>query len=504
MPARVRAVDVPHHIRLEDYRSVEHLDAAVDACARLGAEVGDLLGTGRVWMLNSTETGGGVAEMLPREVSLLSDVGVDCRWLVLEPDDVEFFRATKLLHNMIHGEAPGAPMERIVDVYRRVSDEAARSLRTHVESDDLLVVHDPQPLAAGAALPSDHCPCRVWRCHIGLPWENEHTRAAWAMLEPHLGPYQRLLFSSERYVPAHVEHKSGVLHPGIDPLSHKNRELRPTKLVGILRSAGLVPGPAVPEWARFRAPVRRLVDGAFQTSPIDDLLFGPFVLQVSRFDRLKGFHLLIPAFERLLQTGAARAMHHKVDTARAAAELSRTKLVLAGPDPAGVADDPEAQSVLDELVAQHAALPADVARRVHVLLLPMESPKENALVVNALQRAASVVAQCSIEEGFGLTVTEALWKATPVVASDVGGIGIQIRPGTDGLLVEDAADPDALAAALFDQLFLSRPAAAMAASGRRRVAGHFLLLVQVRRWLEELRALLLAREARRGGAAAHP
>src|SRR3954471_14524489 len=111
-------------------------------------------------------------------------------------------------------------------------------------------------------------------------------------------------------------------------------------------------------------------------------------------------------------------------------------LVLAGPDVTAVADDPEGAEVFAEVEAAWRELPPPVRRRVHLALLPMEDADENAVIVNALQRRADVVVQKSLAEGFGLTVSEAMWKARPVVASNVGGIRDQIEDGVTGMLVE--------------------------------------------------------------------
>jgi len=501
MGARLRVIDVARTTHLGHYRLVGDLAPQVDALVASAAEVRRLSGARRVWMLNSTESGGGVAEMLPRLCSLLTELGLDARWLVLEPGDAAFFGATKALHNMLHGRAPSEPVETIAEAVRRTSAEAATSLRSFVDSEDVLIVHDPQPAAIPGFLAPEHRPALLWRCHVGVPFENEHTRAAWKLLEPALAPYTRLLFSSERYVPRVLEGRSGVLQPGIDPLSHKNRELHVHKLVGVLRAADLIDGPPPPRWTQFARGARRLTRDGWVEAPIPDFLFVPVVLQVSRFDRLKGFDVLMPAFERALRFGAERAAHLRVDSERGESELARTILILAGPEPAGIADDPEAARVLAELCQQWQALPDAVAARVHVVQLPMASVKENALVVNALQRSACVIAQCSLEEGFGLTVTEALWKGVPVVASNVGGLSIQVRRGTDGLLVDDPRDADAVADALIQQLLLRLRAEAMAASGKRRVAEHFLVITQMRRWLEEIGIVLHARAEGRGVAA---
>ena len=133
---------------------------------------------------------------------------------------------------------------------------------------------------------------------------------------------------------------------------------------------------------------------------------------------------------------------------------------------------------------------------MHLLRLPMESAKENALIVNALQRIAAVVVQASREEGFGLTATEAMWKATPVVASNVGGLEVQIRDRIDGRLVDDVPNPDAWAEALLEAIAHPKAAEAMARSGRSRVRDHFHVLVQLRSWLLEFLRILAAVEER--------
>ena len=101
-----------------------------------------------------------------------------------------------------------------------------------------------------------------------------------------------------------------------------------------------------------------------------------------------------------------------------------------------MADDPEGAEVFEEVEAAWHGLPQRVRRRVHLALLPMDEADENAVIVNALQRRADVVVQKSLAEGFGLTVSEAMWKGRPVVASDVGGIQDQIEDGQTGYLVE--------------------------------------------------------------------
>lgn len=119
---------------------------------------------------------------------------------------------------------------------------------------------------------------------------------------------------------------------------------------------------------------------------------------------------------------------------------SDAHLLLAGPSVEGVADDPEGMQTLAETAAAWRRLPPAARRRIHLACLPMDDLEENAAIVNALQRHAAVVVQKSLREGFGLTVTEAMWKGRPVVASKLGGVRKQVDDRVSGLLVEDPSD----------------------------------------------------------------
>jgi trehalose synthase len=149
-------------------------------------------------------------------------------------------------------------------------------------------------------------------------------------------------------------------------------------------------------------------------------------------------------------------------------------LVLAGADVSEVADDPEGAEVLQECLTQWRGLPQQVRRRIHLAALPMEDADENAVIVNALQRHARVVVQKSLKEGFGLTVTEALWKGTPVIASAVGGIRDQIVDGRDGLLLEDPRDLEGLARLIRTVLDDEGLASRLGRAGHERAKDQFL------------------------------
>ena len=182
----------------------------------------------------------------------------------------------------------------------------------------------------------------------------------------------------------------------------------------------------------------------------------PLVVQVSRWDRLKDMAGVMTAFAEGV-----------------ASEHPDSYLLLVGPDVSGVADDPEGAEVLAECEAQWRELPDEVRRRVLLVRVPMVDLNENALIVNAIQRRAAVVVQKSIAEGFGLTVTEAMWKGRPMVASAVGGIPDQIESGVQGILV-DPHDIKATGTAISELLSDTTRAEQIGDAARERVRSQFL------------------------------
>ncbi len=193
----------------------------------------------------------------------------------------------------------------------------------------------------------------------------------WDFLRPFVVQYDAAVFSSPAFSPI-LPLRQFLVSPSIDPLSDKNRDLPATTIDAVLTKYGV---------------------------PRDK----PIITQISRFDYLKDPLGVIRAFE-LVKKG------------------TDCRLVLAG----GTAtDDPESEAVLAEVKDR-----ADNNPDIHVLLIPPGSDIE----INALQRASTVVVQKSLREGFGLTVSEALWKAKPVVASAVGGIPLQVKNRLTGLL----------------------------------------------------------------------
>ena len=438
-------------------------------------------------MVNSTAQGGGVAEMLPKVVSLLRDLGVDTVWAVIKTDNTDFFRFTKRLHNLIHGAGDPNITSEEQAVYDRISLQLADELSPKMNPTDILVVHDPQPLGVGSLIKERIKNPTIWRCHIGLDRDVEQTQAAWSFLRPHVMPYDQIVFSEYEYIPDYLTHRSSIIHPAIDPLSDKNRELSLHRVVEVLCNASMaVPFQPVLD-QNFSAQARRLLpDGTFG-SPVEGgdfgLLYRPIITQISRWDWLKGFAPLLEAFVRL--KNRLREGHYNRDPVQRK-RLETTRLVLAGPDAESVQDDPEALSVLKELCSRYTSFDNDMQQDVILLTLPMVSRRENALMVNALQRCSTIVVQNSIQEGFGLTVTEAMWKRISVLGSNACGIRQQIQGGVNGKILSSPEDPDEVAKALDEMLQDPDTRHLWGRNAQRRVHEMFLVFKQVASWLRVL------------------
>jgi trehalose synthase len=396
-----------------------------------------------VWNVSSTATGGGVAEMLRTLLGYVSGAGTRTRWLVLDGDP-EFFRLTKRLHNAIHG---AGGVSGLGDDERGHYEEVLRrnlpDLLEVVTREDMVILHDPQTAGLVGPLRRAGVPV-VWRCHIGRDAPNPASEAAWDFLRPYVEPADAAVFSRREYAPPWIPaDRLWVIPPSIDPLSAKNRPIPAEECVRILVRAGLL-------------------SAGNPTGPTGAVRYGPppppdarLVIQVSRWDRLKDMTGVIVGFAR-------------------AAGADDVHLMLVGPDVTGVTDDPEGAEVLAECVAAWRALPPGLRARVHLASVPMEDQEENATIVNAVQRHASVVVQKSLAEGFGLTVAEAMWKARPVVASAVGGIQDQISDGEDGSLVRDPYDLSAFGTAVARLLADPPLARRLGDAAHRTVASRFL------------------------------
>jgi len=249
------------------------------------------------------------------------------------------------------------------------------------------------------------------------------NRAVWDFLEKFVSRYDGAMFSSPEFS-RQLPIPQYLFYPAIDPLSEKNQDLEPEFIAQVL--------------ARFRIDPMR-----------------PILTQISRFDRLKD------------PVGVIRAY-------RIVKRYFDCQLVLAG---GSASDDPEGAVVLKEVLRE-----ADNDPDIRVIELPAWAPLE----VNALQRASTIVIQKSLREGFGLTVSEALWKKKPVVASAVGGIPIQIIHKHTGLLAHSVEGT-----AYQIRFLLSHPeiAAKLGEHGHQHVKENFLITQKLKRYLTLFLAL---------------
>ncbi len=483
----IRTIDIRDTHSLQDYGARLHLARTVNDLQDAGEKLVDRLRDRTVWMINSTEEGGGIAEMLPKVVSLLRDLGVKTEWVVVGSEDDAFFHLTKRIHNLLHGAGHAELRSEDHSLYASVSREAANLLKGRIGPNDVVVTHDPQALGVGALLKEDLGVPAIWRCHVGLDTTTSRTASAWKFLESWALAYDKTVFTFSDYVPSFLADRAAIIAPAIDPLSDKNRELSIRKVAGVLSNAHM-DGQAVPVLTpAFESPAMRLqADGTFAPANLPDpigLLHRPIVTQVSRWDRLKGWAPLLRGFERLKSRGSGDLAELSERRRR---RLDLVRLVLAGPDPDAIQDDPEGLEVFEEMRESWLELPVAVQRDVALLVLPMGSRRINALMVNALQRCSSIVAQNSIQEGFGLTVTEAMWKRRPVMGTWAVGIRNQMRDGIDGRLVNDPRNPDEVASILNEMLASPALREEWGENGERRVAEHFLIFTQVLRWLRVL------------------
>jgi trehalose synthase len=487
----MRRIQLDPPFTLDDHAVVAEHAATVRTLRERGKAVAERFRGRTLWMVNSTERGGGVAEILPALVALLRDLGIRTEWLVLEADDPGFFALTKRLHNLIHGEGDPDLTDAdraLFEATNRGNEEAALE---RIADGDIVAIHDPQPMPLAGMLRERRNIRTIWRCHIGLDEENDATRAAWRFLRPYGSDYDVSMFSAPDYIPDFLEKNVHVVHPAIDPLTAKNRHLGLHHTVQILVNSGLLaaPGPMVTEDWEHRAE-RLQPDGSFAPATAPEglgLLTRPIITQVSRWDRLKGFLPLMQGFT-ILQRRVASEPHLREGTGGRRRELVR--LVLAGPDPASIEDDPEGREVLDELRAAYVALDAEAQRDIVLVSLPMQRSEQNALMVNALHRVSTIVAQNSLREGFGLTITEAMWKRIPIFSNARAcGPRQQVRDGVEGRMIRDPEDPGEIAAVLLEMLCDTNGLERWARAAQHRAHEHFLIFGQVEEWLDRITEL---------------
>jgi len=356
--------------------------------------------------INSTRSGGGVAEILQRMIAILGGLGINARWEVIE-GDARFFDITKRIHNAVQGN----PEQFSKDMWQHhfeINKKNAKKLNLDA---DAVLIHDPQPVPLIEFRKSGKW---IWRCHIDA---SSPVSGVWGSLKKYVKKYDAAIFSVAKFAQKLLLDEF-IIPPAIAPLSGKNRELSSDEINKALEKLNIAADK-------------------------------PIILQVSRFDRFKDPVGVIKAF-RLVK------------------KYNDCRLILAG-SPA--TDDPEGEFIFNE-VREFAGSDPDI----HILQLPPTSDIE----INALQRTATVVIQKSLKEGFGLTVSEAMWKGKPVIGGATGGIPLQIIHGVTGFLVHSV---EGTAFRIRQLLNNSEMAKRMGESGREYVRKNFLITRQIRDYL---------------------
>ncbi len=324
----------------------------------------------------------------------------------------------------IHNALQGMNLELTPEEIRVYLEYNRQNSESSILNTDFVVVHDNQPAAMIQFLPVRKDKW-IWRCHIDLSTPNT---SVWSFLEPYIRRYDAAIFSSEKYIiPSLKVEKTIVRPPAIDPLSDKNKEIPTDIIAEVLTRYGVNPEK-------------------------------PIITQVGRFDPWKDPVGVIDVY-RIVKK-----------------EIPQVQLLLI----AGMANDDPEGWIYFEKTARHAGDDNDIH-----LLTDLKGVKD--MEVNAFQRASDVMLQMSTREGFGLTVTESLWKGIPVIGRAVGGIPLQIINGTNGYListVEEAAEKT---------IFLinhQQEAMEMGIMGKEHVKKNFLIINDVKDYLKLFTELL--------------
>jgi trehalose synthase len=396
----------------------DYLPIVGEKCIEEIRQLGRALHGARVLHVNATAYGGGVAELLATLVPLMNDAGLQTDWRVIKGAD-EFFHVTKTMHNALQGGQSSVITDAMWETWHHYNSLNAAALDADY---DFVVIHDPQP-AALLRLLDERRERRslgkwVWRCHIDL---TDARPEVWAHLRPYVETYDAAIFTLATYVKQELNGpRLAIAPPAIDPLSAKNAEMSENDARAIVKGYGL--------------DVTR-----------------PIITQVSRFDPWKDPLGVIDAY---------RIVKQKHPTLQLAMIASMA------------CDDPEGMAWY-ELTARHAGEDPDI-----YLLSNLQGVGN--IEVNAFQTLSQVVIQKSIREGFGLVVTEGLWKGKPVVAGNVGGIPLQVIDGETGYLVNSAEECAEGVLKLLDEPELAER---LGQAGREHVRQNFLITRYLRDYL---------------------
>jgi len=325
----------------------------------------------KVNLVNSTPRGGGVAEILKSLVPLMKGIGIKAEWYTIPPRE-DFFKITKEIHNALQGKKYAFPFWHRVRYLQHI--ERSAFLMKDMKA-DIWVIHDPQP--AGVILYLPHFHPSICRLHIDLTSPNQE---AWNFFASSFGMYDRIILTSKEFIKKEIKEKTITFPPAINSLMEKNKPLELKRAKMILENFGINTG-------------------------------NPLISQISRFDPWKDPLGVIEAF---------RLAKKKIPNL----QLALVGLFLAR-------DDPEAMKIFKEVERKAKGTPD-----IFLFSNPDQIGSLKVDVfVNAFQVGSNVILQKSIREGFGLSVTEAMWKGKAVIGGNVGGIKLQIENGKNGFLV---------------------------------------------------------------------
>lgn len=333
----------------------------------------------RIFHINSTSLGGGVAELLKSRIPIEKWLGINSHWIVIHPLK-QFFVITKKIHNFLQG-GKNTLTEQEKKLYINESYKIAKELEGFLEKQkpDLLFIHDPQPLILGSKILTK-IP-RILRFHIDLFSPDIKTLE---FFRPFIEKYSLLIISREDYRPQWFpSDKTATIMPAIDPFTEKNRVMSLEEAREILLHYEIHPDR-------------------------------PIISQISRFDKWKD------------PLGVIDAYYHAKNY------IPDLQLILVGFIQA--TDDPEAKEIFKK-VEKHSQGDPNI-----FLFANVERLRDigNDTFVNAIQTASDVILQKSIREGFGLTVTEAMWKEKVVINGNAKGIRLQIQDGKNGFLAPNS------------------------------------------------------------------
>lgn len=366
--------------------------------------------------ISSSGNGGGVAELLKSQIPFERSLGIDSKWFVIDGAPESFFQITKKIHNFLQGKE-GLLSENEISEYIGANRSLAGNLSLIFKNLNKiqLVIHDPQPMAIVDFLPK--LENIILRLHIDLSSPNVMILE---YLKKFALKYKRIIVSNKAFIPAlkgFFDGRLRVIYPAIDPFTEKNREMEKEEAQRILGNFGI------------------------NTQK-------PILCQVSRFDPWKDPLGVIESYRF------------------AKKDFKELQLVLAGF--AVAQDDPEAKEIFQKVKAE-AEGDKDIFLFDNPAILENIS---NDTFINALYTASDIIIQKSIREGFGLTITEAMWKEKAVIAGNSVGAIAQIKDNIDGILVNS---PEEAGIAIIKLLKDEKKRNSIGKSAKESVKKRFLL-----------------------------